>query len=137
MDKRLFFLMNKAHHKLFNYVDKACEDAMGTSVTQLAALMFVVKNSGCKQKDIAKEFSQNKSAITGLINRMEKNGLIERKLSAEDARVVQIYPTPEGMEKATQVIPFIKEFNAIFDEEFDEQELETVLKFLNFIMKRF
>lgn len=137
MDKRLFFLMNKAHHKIFNYVEKACEETLGTSVTQLAALMFVMKNKGCMQKDIALEFSQNKSAITGLINRMEKNGLLERRASEEDARVIQIFPTAEGERKTRDLMPVIKEFNQVFSEEFSDDELDTVLKFLNFILKRF
>lgn len=110
---------------------------MGASVTQMAVQMFVVKNSGCLQKDVAKELSLNKSAVTGLINRMEINGLLERVASEEDARAIKLYPTVEGLKKAKELAPFIDELNGFFKQEFSDAEIETVLKFLNFILKQF
>ena len=73
MDKRLFFLLNMAQRKLFNHVDQACDQVFDASVTQLAALLFIVKHSGCLQKDVARALSLNKSAVTGLIIR-RRNG---------------------------------------------------------------
>jgi DNA-binding MarR family transcriptional regulator len=137
LDKRLFFLLNMAQRKLFNYVDKACEDALDTSVTQLAALLYIVKHSGCLQKDVAKALSLNKSAVTGLIVRMEKNELLERFVSDEDARAIKLYPTPEGVQKTLDLMPFIDELNALISEDFTDEEIKTVLKFLNFVIKRF
>ncbi|MFT4766104.1 MAG: DNA-binding MarR family transcriptional regulator [Oleispira sp.] len=137
MDKRLFFLLNMAQRKLFNYVDKACEDALDTSVTQLAALLYIVKHAGCLQKDVAKALSLNKSAVTGLIVRMEKNELLERFVSDEDARAIKLYPTPEGVQKTLDLMPFIDELNKLFSEDFTDEEIKTVLKFLNFVIKRF
>ncbi len=137
MDKRLFFLLNMAQRKLFNYVDKACEDALDASVTQLAALLYIVKHSGCLQKDVAKALSLNKSAVTGLIVRMEKNELLERFVSDEDARAIKLYPTPEGVQKTLDLMPFIDELNTLFSEDFTDEEIKTVLKFLNFVIKRF
>lgn len=137
MDKRLFFLLNMAQRKLFNYVDKACEDAFDTSVTQLAALLYIVKHSGCLQKDVARALSLNKSAVTGLIVRMERNELIERFVSEEDARAIKLFPTPTGVKKTLDLLPFIDELNASFSDEFSDEEIETVLKFLNFVIKRF
>lgn len=137
MDKRLFFLLNMAQRKLFNYVDKVCEDALDTSVTQLAALLYIVKHSGCLQKDVAKALSLNKSAVTGLIVRMEKNELVERFVSDEDARAIKLYPTPSGVQKTLDLMPFIDEPNELFSEDFTDEEIKTVLKFLNFVIKRF
>jgi DNA-binding MarR family transcriptional regulator len=137
LDKRLFFLLNMAQRKLFNYVDKACEDALDTSVTQLATLLYIVKHSGCLQKDVAKALSLNKSAVTGLIVRMEKNELLERFVSEEDARAIKLYPTPNGVQKTLDLMPFIDELNDLFSEDFTDEEIKTVLKFLNFVIKRF
>ena len=137
LDKRLFFLLNMAQRKLFNHVDKVCEDALDTSVTQLAALLYIVKHAGCLQKEVAKALSLNKSAVTGLIVRMEKNELLERLVSEEDARAIKLYPTPAGVKKTLELMPFIDELNDLFGEEFNDEEINTVLKFLNFIIKKF
>ena len=137
MDKRLFFLLNMAQRKLFNHVDKVCEDALDASVTQLAALLYIVKHAGCLQKDVAKALSLNKSAVTGLIVRMERNNLLERFVSEEDARAIKLYPTPNGVQKTWDLMPLIDDLNESFSEAFSDAEIETVLKFLNFITKRF
>jgi DNA-binding MarR family transcriptional regulator len=137
LDKRLFFLLNMAQRKLFNHVDKVCEDALDASVTQLAALLYIVKHAGCLQKDVAKALSLNKSAVTGLIVRMERNNLLERFVSEEDARAIKLYPTPNGVQKTWDLMPLIDDLNESFSEAFSDAEIETVLKFLNFITKRF
>ncbi|MBQ0732409.1 MAG: winged helix-turn-helix transcriptional regulator [Oleispira antarctica] len=126
-----------AQRKLFNHVDKVCEDALDTSVTQLAALLYIVKHAGCLQKEVATALSLNKSAVTGLIVRMEKKALLERFVSDEDARAIKLYPTPTGVQKTLELMPFIDELNSTFDEEFSDEEMQTVLKFLNFIIKKF
>ncbi len=118
-------------------MDKACEQTFDTSVTQLAALLYIVKHAGCLQKDVAKALSLNKSAVTGLIVRMEKKALLERCISEEDARAIKLYPTPEGLQKTLDLMPFIDQINGVFSDEFNEEEMETILKFLNFIIKRF
>ena len=137
MDKRLFFLLNIAQRKLFNHVDKVCEDALDTSVTQLAAMLYIVKHAGCLQKDVATALSLNKSAVTGLIVRMEKKELLERIVSEEDARAIKLYPTPMGIQKTLDLMPFINELNKLLSEDFTDEEMDTVFKFLNFIIKRF
>jgi len=137
LDKRLFFLLNLAQRKLFNHVDKVCEDEFDASVTQLAALLYIVKHTGCLQKDLAKALSLNKSAATGLIVRMEKNGLLERTVNEEDARAIKLYPTACGKQKSLDLMPFIDQLNQTFSDEFSDDEMQTVLKFLNFIIKRF
>jgi hypothetical protein len=35
------------------------------------------------------------------------------------------------------LMPFIDELNELFSEDFTEEEINTVLKFLNFVIKRF
>ena len=137
MDKRLFFLLNMAQRKLFNHVDKICEEQLDAPVTQLAALMFICKNSGCQQKDLSRALSLNKSGITTLVRRMEKNGLIERKSSATDGRASKLYPTPGGLKKVMELGPYLEQLNQGFAEAFTADEIATVLKFLNFILKRF
>ncbi|WP_438462887.1 MarR family winged helix-turn-helix transcriptional regulator [Marinomonas sp. PE14-40] len=137
MDKRLFFLLNMAQRKLFNHVDKVCEQELDTPVTQLAALLYIVKHEGCVQKELAKAICLNKSAITGLIARMEKNDLVERIVDAEDARAIRLYPTSSGSQKSRDLLPYIEQLNNTFNDEFSEEEIQTVLKFLNFIIQRF
>lgn len=137
MDKRLFFLMNMAQKKLFRFMDQACEKELQTSMTQMAALMVIAGKDDCQQKDVARTLELNKSAITGLVSRMEKNGLLRRHSSRDDARAVVLRVTPEGGAKLEQLKPMIATMNSIFSDEFSDEEMLTILRFLNFIMARF
>lgn len=137
MDKRLFFLLNLAQKRLFKYVDGLCENELGASVVQLGALMYLVKSPGCLQKELAAALGLNKSAITGLINRMEKNGLVTRAVPDNDGRAVVLTATAEGIEKVVALKPMINQLNSAFTDEFSEEEITTVLKFLHFILKNY
>lgn len=137
MDKRLFFLLNKAQKRLFRQLDRRCEAELDTSATQLAALLYIQNNPGYLQKDLADDLDLNKSAVTGLMARMEANGLVRREIPSQDSRAIALYPTNVGSRKVAQVKPMIAELNQIFSDEFNEQELNTILRFLNFTIERF
>ena len=137
MDRRIFFLLNMAQKRLFRHVDAACESSVNASVTQMAALMMVAKQPGLQQKDLAAALELNKSAITGLVARMEKNGLITRNGLDADGRAVCLSATAGGLEKIRQFRPLISMLNDELAAEFSEDELTTVLRFLNFIINRF
>ncbi len=134
MDKRLFFLINKAKHRMFKYAETHCEARLGTSVTQTAALMFIGKNEGCLQKDLAKTLGLNHSAVTGLVARMIKNDLIIRQTCDQDARASRLYLTELGLSKVPEIRPLIQEFNQKLTKDFSEDEIDVVLRFLNNIV---
>ena len=137
MDKRLFYLFGQAHRKLFRFIDKECEQRLGASNVQVAALMFIAKHPGCQQKELAAELDLNKSAITGLIALMEKNGLVTREGDDADARAVKLFATAEGLTKSRGLMPLINELNAFYTSEFNAEEMDVIYRFLHTTIKKF
>ena len=137
MDKRLFYLMNRAQHKMFKFADIESENRIGLSVTQSAALMFISKNEGCLQKSLSDATGLNQSAVTGLIGRMNKNGLIERKPCSEDGRAHRLYLSDYGKEKLPEIFPLIGELNTKLEAKFSDEELDVVARFLNNVIADF
>ncbi len=137
MDRRLFFLMNMAQKKLFRHADDVCEQTVGASMTQMAALMVVAAQPGCLQKDLAASLMLNKSAVTGLVERMITNGLLIRSTSETDARAVSLMVTDAGKDKVAQMKPLIASLNQTFTDEFTDAEIDTILRFFHFILKTF
>ncbi|ARU57400.1 MarR family transcriptional regulator [Oleiphilus messinensis] len=135
MEKRLFYLMNTAQHRMFKYADSQSERRIGLSVTQSAALMFIAKNEGCLQKALAEAMGLNQSAVTGLIGRMVKNRLIERKACNEDGRASRLYLAEKGKEKLPEIFPLVGEMNDKLTADFSAEEIETVTKFLNRVIQ--
>lgn len=131
MDKRLFYLLNKARQRLYTYADQRSEGTLGISVTQLGALMVIAGNEGCLQKDLAQSLSLNNSALTGLASRMELNGLLMRRPCDQDGRASRLYLTDLGRTKIDSAKPLIAQLNAAMTEGFSDAEVEVILRFLN------
>lgn len=136
-DRRLFFLLNMARHYLFTYAKQTCEKQFDISITQAGALLFIAKHEGCYQKELADALGLKKSAVTGLVTRMENNALISRQVSETDGRATTLHLSSKGKEKVPQILPMIKRVNSELLEDFSEQEIDVILRFLNKIINRF
>ena len=137
MDKRLLFLMNMAQRNMFNHAEKVCEQQLGFTLTQMAAVMFVNNNPGCMQKDVVQGLGLKKSAVTSLLSRTESNGLIRRVVSEDEARVVNLFATEQGKDKSQLALPLIAELNQQLTDGFNEEEIAVIARFLNQVRDRF
>lgn len=137
MDKRLFFLINIARHRLFKFADSTCESKLGLSVTQAGALMFIAKHEGCLQKTLAQALSLNKPAVTGLVSRMQKKELINRKTCEQDSRASRLFLSDKAQEKLPAIFLLIEQMNQDLIQDFSEQEIEVIARFLNSVSQNF
>lgn len=133
-EQRVFFLLNQAQRKLLKYVDSNSEKRVGISSVQAAALFSIDANHGSLLKEMGLVLKLNNSAITGLTNRMEDNGLITRKPCTLDGRATRVFLTEEGKSTLTKVKPMLKELNKKLTKDYSDDELEVILRFLNDIL---
>lgn len=136
-DKRLFFLLNMAQRHAFSYATTQCETHLGISVTQAGALLYIAKHEGCLQKQLAQALGLKKSAVTGLVSRMQQNELIMRQTSQTDARASKLYLSTTGKQKIPQIMPIIQESNALLVADFSEDEINIITRFLNKVIADF
>jgi DNA-binding MarR family transcriptional regulator len=68
----------------------------GITGPQLWVLKTISKNKSLPLGEISKKMYLHPSTITGLIDRLEKKGYVERERDQKDRRVVNILLTPEG-----------------------------------------
>jgi len=69
-------------------------------------------HEGTSVKDIANRIQLDSPAVTGLIDRLVKEDLIERKEDPEDRRSLKIHLTPKGRELAkNKLVPVALEFD--------------------------
>lgn len=68
------------------------------------------------------------SAMTGLVDRLEKAGLVGREAKRNDRRVFLIRITPEGREKAVKAAKIIHRVNEKIQEGFEIKALKEVLR---------
>ena len=126
-----------AQHRMFKFADHHCEEQLGISVTQAAALMYIAKNEGCLQKKLSKALGLNNPAITGLATRMSKKGLITRQTCEEDGRASRLYLSELGQSKLPNIFPLVHQINEKLTADFSEEDMEIVVRFLNKVMNDF
>jgi DNA-binding MarR family transcriptional regulator len=64
---------------------------------------------------------------TGIITRLEQNGLVERRHDREDRRVVKVYLTDEGRDISNTLAPLVEYFDQSMKRGFSEGEMERFL----------
>jgi MarR family transcriptional regulator, lower aerobic nicotinate degradation pathway regulator len=72
------------------------------SITQ-TRLLGILRDRKPTMNELAKILSLDKSSITGLVDRAESRGLVERLPSARDRRVIQVRLTRVGRARVTRI----------------------------------
>jgi len=129
-DQRLYYLINRAQHNLRKLVDRVSLERVGVSSAQVGALFLIDQRSGCSQTDIASELGLDQSAITTMLNRMEQNGLIERRRDPNDGRSRLVYLTRRGETTLRSVGGLLAHFNKQLIRGFSKDEVDIVLRFI-------
>jgi len=136
-DERFIFLIGQARHRLFTRLDKALMDTAGVTAAQSGALYYLVDNDGCLLGALSQALKLDKSAITGLVDRLEKKGLAVRRTTPTDRRAINIYLTEEGRAAAKKCLQVTKEYNNALKEGLSQEEIDCFSRILQTIISRF
>lgn len=80
------------------------------------------------QRDIEKKFNIRRSTATGMLQLMEKNGLIERSSVSYDARLKKLKLTPKAIESHLIIEKSIEDFEIKMRQGLSEEEINCFLK---------
>ena len=70
---------------------------------QCAVLDFINKNPGCTMGQLSKGLEAPLSTLTGLVERLVRNGYVLRERDEKDRRLVRIRLTPPGQKTAEEI----------------------------------
>ena len=70
----------------------------GLTVPQTALMHVVVSNQGISMKELAGQLSLAHSTISGIVDRLQKRGMVERRPDPRDGRFCLIFPAREVTE---------------------------------------
>ena len=85
------------------------------------------RNEDIYQRDIEKEFSVTRSAVTAVVKKMENCGYIERVEVKHDARLKKLVITDKGEEMYKKIIESFQKTDSIITEGVDEEEYEVFM----------
>lgn len=105
------------------------------TLPQFFALGFLSKmEQRCSMNQLAEATHQDAATMTGIVDRLERLGLVERRRSARDRRVVLVHPTPEGVALLSHVHDSRNELMRHVFTTFSDEELLTLITFLTRLM---
>lgn len=91
------FLLSKAYQRIWAIMREEIE-TFDLTPPQFGLLAFLWQQDGLTQVELSEKGQIDRTTIGGLIDRLEKLGLVERRQHPQDRRAYQIHLTDRGKE---------------------------------------
>ena len=123
------FLLAKAYQR-------ACvifkEEFEGYDLTpqQFGLLGFLWQEDGTTQAELSAKSQIDRTTMGGLIDRLEKEGLVVRRSHPEDRRAYRICLTEKGKELQPKLVPLAAKTQDRFIAKLNQQEVESLKELL-------
>lgn len=124
------FLLTTAQRKVFQELSARLEKYDVTPV-QYGVLYCLWETDKNKPREIADMLQLENSTISGVLERMEKKGLIERQVSKKDRRYIEVIPTAKGLSLKDDVLLTVEHFNEDILSDFSEEKQDFLKVALN------
>ena len=128
-------LIKNTWQKLSRYYNQRLSD-YDLSVPKALLLLEISPESGIHPKSLAAKLDLENSSMTGLLDRLEKKGLVERRPDPHDRRGVLIYLTPAGLTAREKIKLLVEELDRKLQEALSLDELKTFRKITAVISKQ-
>ena len=106
--KEIVWLIRRLMQGSYIY-NKELNKTYQVSAPQLSSLLALYENGPLPTSQIAKYIMVNSSTVTGIIDRLEQKGLVQRSRISTDRRVITVTLTDKGRELAEHAPPPIQE----------------------------
>ena len=93
---------------------------------QWSALALLLEYDGLTIGTMSQMRGVDAPTATGIITRMEQNGLVERRHDRDDRRVVKVYLTDEGRDIVNTLAAVVEQFDHSMKRGFSEAELDLL-----------
>lgn len=83
-------------YQVINEQSKKAKNQTGITGPQLWAIKMIAESSPVQVSELAHRMYLHPATVVGILNRLEKKGLVLRVRTREDRRIVDVNLTPEG-----------------------------------------
>ena len=84
------FLVGRISRRL-NKITKESISSYGLTTSQFFMLIALYEENGILISKLAEKVALDKATLTGIIDRLERDGLVERKNDPKDRRAIRVY----------------------------------------------
>jgi DNA-binding MarR family transcriptional regulator len=137
-DDKLIYLIFTAQQKLRTHLSNfMIRENIRVTPAQAGILFLLTQKDGRTMSELSRILSIDNSTITGLVDRLEKAGLVRRDAGPNDRRTSHVYVSPEGMQEAEKAGGVVRKVNQEIKDGFTAEELESFKKILRSFFQKF
>ena len=126
MEKDCWILISVLFHKIKKHLNAKMQ-SLGITGTQSAVMHFIIVRCAQEpvfQRDVESAFGMNRSTATGILQVMEKNGLISRESVASDARLKSLIPTEKAQQLDAKIGEYLRQTEQRITQDMTEEQVE-------------
>ncbi|NLO20443.1 MAG: MarR family transcriptional regulator [Syntrophomonadaceae bacterium] len=132
LEQCINFTLTKAQQAV-QQLFKAELAPFGITPGQYAILSCLWEEDSQTPRQLAERLSLDSSSITGILDRVEQKGLIQRQAVPRDRRALQVVLTDKGQALKEPVKQAILDANKKVLKRFEDQESENLRKYLHIL----
>jgi len=114
-----------------NAFDAVAAQRLGVNETDLRCVNIIENSGGLSAGELAARAGLSAGAVTGVIDRLQRQGLARRVSDASDRRRVEVEVTPAFYRRAERIWgPMAADWHATLAERFTTKEIQLISDFL-------
>ena len=126
VDRRLFLLIEIAARRMSRDADARLKAEAGVSVSQAAVLFLLLRRGDRRMGAIGETLSLTPPAVTGLVDRMAKAGLVDKRVDRSDRRGALVTLTASGRQTGERADAALKSLNAELEDALGEDASDAL-----------
>lgn len=134
LEKSVGFLLNRAARSMKRGLEARLAE-YGITATQYVVLALLDREDGLSQTQLADRLSFDNPTVTGVIDRMERDGLVERRRTSDDRRIINIFLSGKARTILSDINTIAEEVNALALEPYSNKEKAALNNMLTAIWK--
>ncbi|WP_348921083.1 MarR family winged helix-turn-helix transcriptional regulator [Enterococcus rotai] len=127
------FLLSVSQHKVFKYYSKLLQE-YNITPAQAGILTCLWSEKQLTPKEIGKRLCLEAPTISGLLDKMQKQELINREIDVNNRRIVFVTATEKADNMKPNIEKATKAMNQVVLSSFSDEEAILLKKFLNKII---
>jgi len=129
IENSIGFLLSKAYQRAWAILREEI-DQYELTPPQFGLLAFLWQEDGLTQTELSEKGQIDRTTIGGLIDRLEKTGLVERRPHPQDRRAYKIHLTVRGRELEGPLTECAQRTLTRFTKGLNEQEISELRRML-------
>jgi MarR family transcriptional regulator, transcriptional regulator for hemolysin len=129
------FIVNKTAKAFVKALDSELREKVGVTVGQWKVMVMLINQDGLTQKEIAEKLGLEGPTLIPIIDKMEKDNLVIRKVDPSDRRNNKIYRTKKANELWDKTVKCALKVRQVSLKDISEENIEVTKNVLESIYK--